>query len=723
MSERFSKLFACQSDLGVEDTPVLIKAGALLLDNQTKKIIAQFKLQNMSERQISFVKITITPRDAIQRELGGTRTHEYLDLKCGFQEEFGTKTPIYLSNPATRSFSVGVTEVVFDDGSIWTNDSTAWEPLSPESMTVKRFEAKTVYRKVMSLKATDTISNIEKAIEALHSIAELEDVEEEIASCQSRISELQEKEKAEEEERKKAAAKNKKIAAIIVASAVGVLVIVLLLTLWIIPSIKCNRAMKLIDQGKDQDAIEILMNISPFGESENLITAIQNRALERAEELYLQGECTAALEVLENVYYYEDERHMYYSISQGDYSSVVNDYSMTHLVIPNGTTHVGYQALQYCETLKSIQIPDSVTLIQTEAFSGCTSLESIVIPSGVTSIGSGAFENCKSLKSIVIPSDVTGIGYGAFENCESLESITISSGVTSIAGSVFCNCTSLQSITIPSGVTSINYSAFKNCTSLKNITIPSGVTSIGSSAFENCKAFTKIVIPDSVTTIDSDAFDGCDNVTLFCEAMTRPYIWSNHWNPDNRPVVWGSVGETFTYTFVTNGGSTIEDIVSFEKITLPTPQKAGMYFDGWYDNPSLTGDPVSSPYFSKTNHTLYAKWMTQEEYLAYHDGSTREKAKPLTIGETLTGTLPSYSSTVYYMFTPTETRSYTIEARDTSSDYYGGDKIQIGIVGNTTGYYGTAPSYSYAMTAGTTYYITIEPYSYRATGDFTISIS
>ena len=73
---------------------------------------------------------------------------------------------------------------------------------------------------------------------------------------------------------------------------------------------------------------------------------------------------------------------------------------ITSVTIPNGVTHIGDYAFQFCESLTSVIIPNSVTGIGDHAFYGCSELKAIVIPDKVEQIGYGAFYRCYSLMSI-----------------------------------------------------------------------------------------------------------------------------------------------------------------------------------------------------------------------------------------------------------------------------------------------------------------------------------
>ncbi|MGC4421152.1 InlB B-repeat-containing protein, partial [Streptococcus suis] len=44
------------------------------------------------------------------------------------------------------------------------------------------------------------------------------------------------------------------------------------------------------------------------------------------------------------------------------------------------------------------------------------------------------------------------------------------------------------------------------------------------------------------------------------------------------------------------------------KFSTTTPTKEGYTFEGWYDNPGLTGNKITGSLTLKKDTTLYAKW-------------------------------------------------------------------------------------------------------------------
>ena len=244
-------------------------------------------------------------------------------------------------------------------------------------------------------------------------------------------------------------------------------------------------------------------------------------------------------------------------------------------------TSIGNSAFNGCAGLTSITIPNSVTDIGESVFSDCIGLTNITIPDSVTSIGSSAFHGCSSLESITIPfvgakagvkssdtyqypfgyifgtSSYTGgvateqYYYGDSTSSKtsstyyipsSLRSVTVTGG--NILYGAFRNCTSLTSITIPNSVTSIEEWAFGGCDSLTSIVIPDSVTSIADCAFSGCVSLESIIIPNSVTDIGRDAFRAFSKLKIYCKAEAKPIGWSDRWNSDNRPVVWGVKNKT-----------------------------------------------------------------------------------------------------------------------------------------------------------------------------------
>ena len=189
-------------------------------------------------------------------------------------------------------------------------------------------------------------------------------------------------------------------------------------------------------------------------------------------------------------------------------------------------------------------------------------------------------------------------------------------------------------------------------------------------------------------------------------------------------VVWGYDGTDRTYSFETNGGSTIDSVTAKYLAELPTPEKEGFVFFGWYDNSDFTGEVLTAPYCSKTKIMLYAKWITQEEYDAQRDGSSFEKAYLAESGKSYTANITQRGQLVYFAFTPTESKTYTIYSTGSSDTYgYLYNASQTQITSDDDSGSNRNFSITYSMTAGTTYYIVVKYYSSSNNGSFSVVFS
>ena len=549
MSERFSRIYSLPQNLYIQGSPIIIKAGALLKDNNSNSLIAQLKFQNITNEIIKLVKVEITCLDSLGRQIDKPIIFDYLDLSATRGEFFGTKTPIKITNLTARSFAAKVVEVGFLDNTVWKETGKVWEEIPRQTsieesisnksavvgyksifgesaamvvceyadlwictcgkinhkseekchncdsslfdlknIDVVELEKEGIYFTACEKANSNIFSDVEKAIEEFSKIADYKDSNEHLNLCNEKIEELKKQEKIKLSKRRKLSKLSSFIAG-------GIVLLGLLGYFVFYPLISFVNGIY---------APYINMYDVKEFEVPDSVTSIDSYAFDNCS-------------------------------------------SLTSITIPDSVTSIGSFAFWDCSNLTNITIPDSVTSINYSAFSGCSSLTSVVIGDGVTSIDYRAFYNCDSLTSVVIGDGVTSIGDDAFIDCSSLMSVVIGDGVTSIGSSAFYNCDSLTSITIPDSVTSIGSSAFSDCSNLTSITIPDSVTIIGEHAFRDCSSLTSITIPDSVTSIGSFAFSICSSLRSIKYRGTQ-----TQWNAISKGDLWnyktGSYTITYNYT-------------------------------------------------------------------------------------------------------------------------------------------------------------------------------
>lgn len=129
MSERYTKIYELPANLYTETSPVIIRAGALYIDNTTTKTVAQLKLLNISNQQIKAVRVAIVPLDTIGREIDEEIDYQYLDLNVIRNEEFGQRQLIRMNSSYARAFSISIKEVIFINNSIWESQGAVFEAL------------------------------------------------------------------------------------------------------------------------------------------------------------------------------------------------------------------------------------------------------------------------------------------------------------------------------------------------------------------------------------------------------------------------------------------------------------------------------------------------------------------------------------------------------------------------------------------------------------------
>lgn len=438
-------------------------------------------------------------------------------------------------------------------------------------------------------------------------------------------------------------------------------------------------------------------------------------------------------------------------------SSITVTYDEDADLTASERTSIGAYAFYDCANLTSFTIDSHITNINNYAFAN-SGLTSVTIPESVTYVSSNAFENCGDLTSLTWNAAQSSVPDFSKSN---ITTLTLGEEVVDIPSNAFRNMTSLTTINVnATALNSIGSGAFSGTPWLNDQTgavylgkilfkyigtipansttgepsfaVNAGTVAIENYALQNQSNIEDIYIPASVTRIGEYAFNGCGNLSVVLYGGTQEQydgMSKTSSGLNTAAIVYNYVNSgTRTYTFSSDGAPLpeYEQTTNYLR-TLPTPTaKTGYVFYGWYENEDFSGEPVSAPYYNKTSITLYARWLTQEEYNALMDGTSFEKAFVAERGQTYDVNITRGGQNVYFKFVPETSGSYSITASgsyDTFGHLYNASQSQL-----KTDDGGANDSYNnfkitYTMNAGETYYIAARMWNSSTTGNFQITIT
>lgn len=326
MGETYTRLYSLPERLYTMGAPVVVAAGALLKDNRNGNIIVQLKIQNIYNKTIKAVTVKVASMDTVGRTLGEETEYRYLDLNVKRNEFFGQQVPIVVPDEQTRSYSVKVTEAVFDDNTVWTGNEI-WEPLEkpdPIEKKIANGELVTQYR-IKYGKNSKYLLKQEKDLwfctcGAINHESELSccschidrkkleefDMDALKKECDVRLEdERKERERKQAEAEVKAKKKQKKIKMIVagVAAAVGVVIKDNLDKKKLY-----NQAMALLEDGKYDDSIALFESLKGYKDSKEQIIDAEYQEAAKYEK---SGEYEEALALYEELGDYKDSKEKY----------------------------------------------------------------------------------------------------------------------------------------------------------------------------------------------------------------------------------------------------------------------------------------------------------------------------------------------------------------------------------------------------------------------------
>lgn len=118
--KRYTEIHSVNKPLFTNNAPVVVEKTAVFHDSVQKRRVVLNKIKNLSEKTIKSVCALLQFYDTSNKKIGDGLAYEYLDLCVGQGETFGEKVLIKTNIPGVCKSITTVTEVTFDDGSVWT---------------------------------------------------------------------------------------------------------------------------------------------------------------------------------------------------------------------------------------------------------------------------------------------------------------------------------------------------------------------------------------------------------------------------------------------------------------------------------------------------------------------------------------------------------------------------------------------------------------------------
>lgn len=296
---------------------------------------------------------------------------------------------------------------------------------------------------------------------------------------------------------------------------------------------------------------------------------------------------------------------------------------ITGLEIPEGVTELSEGAFHGCKNLKSVTLPSTLEVIRDNCFEDCSVLRTITLPEGLRRVEFD-FLNRTAVSTLNIPSTLVEIDESAL-SIPSGRKFTVAVGNPRYRVEngyiydyenkvVFMRADYDQkTFVIPDGAARIAECCFGDCGG-GNITVPPSVKEIGEFAFCYCKGLTVTFLGEEPKVEDEDGgiFSGSMDVRVYVQrgrgwdAIVSRGTWQG------ARIAYGTQEIRYTVRFEVNGGYCAETERSVAKGktigVLPTPQRSGYAFKGWYLDEQLTKKATSATKVT-ADMILYASWL------------------------------------------------------------------------------------------------------------------
>ena len=314
MQETQKKIYSLSDSLYMKGSPVIIEK-AELYKSETAELNVLVRIRNVAANRVRRAELCIWCYDASGNMLGDYTSYKFSGIDVSRGDTFGDGVAIKLPDANTETIYVSVSEVAFDNKTVWQNYSEPqWEPLPKQELvsetysdnqkaafaakfgkigkfvpkkhleltlctcgtpnrstdsrcskcrctlkgmadiTAAELERDGVYYGAVEAVKTADIPTLQKCKEIFESLGDYKDSKSRVKDCVRKV-------KLIEDEHRKVSAENrarrKKLIAIfsIVFSAVALLLAAVLVTLFlIIPTAKYNEALSMMEVGNFDEA-------------------------------------------------------------------------------------------------------------------------------------------------------------------------------------------------------------------------------------------------------------------------------------------------------------------------------------------------------------------------------------------------------------------------------------------------------------------------------------
>ena len=430
------------------------------------------------------------------------------------------------------------------------------------------------------------------------------------------------------------------------------------------------------------------------------------------------------------------------TVSYIDASAFINLHNLSEIEFQAGSNlkDIGSKAFANCNELQSFTIPSSVSFLASDAFLGCKKLSGFIVEEGNTffSAVEGVLFNKagttllyypegKTEVSYLVPASVQSISGSAFAKNVNIENVNLNN-VVKVEEYAFGNCDKISAITAPK-LDFVEVGAFENTAWLSNQTrdfvelgnvlisyqgdatelVIEDYVSIAPYAFADNESLTKVIVSENLLNIGESAFANCvklDKVYLLNNSkiiyvsdssfdgnaegrkiyvpypMIEVYLGNKLWQQYEDDII---VPET-EIIYESNGGSVCVDGVVYyqDYLNLPTTERKGYNFTGWYADSSCTGVAYNEQTrwnSLEETSTFYAGWSAQTYSIVYITNFT-EKGVVL---DSYTGSYTIEQDVVYDI---PEKEGYTFAGwyEDYALTQSAGNGFEKGNIGNKTLY-------------------------------------